>query len=174
MLVVEVFVKSTRGVASGLVFTETLLCVPSSARCHVVIMFFCLSTAENEAADGSSPVHEEQSDPSLDTTQNVSETEHYEQPAEGDEESEEDDKEEDEKEQKHKLDQSQEHDNNNKEVDPVQSEHQHETVLEEDEAQQEGETSRDLTEQEDTEQVDTFFSTMSHRYENATQEGHIL
>lgn len=40
--------------------------------------------------------------------------------------------------------------------------------------QRECETCTDSSEPEDTEQVDTFFSTMSHRYENATQEGHIL
>ncbi|XP_034553991.1 pleckstrin homology domain-containing family A member 8 [Notolabrus celidotus] len=124
------------------------------------------SLSESEAANGNSSVHEEQSDPSLDTTQTASEIEHYEQPEEGgDKSEEEDDEKETEKEEQHKLDQSQEHDNNNEEeVDAVQPQHQLKAALDQDEAEQEGETSRDLTEQEDTEQVDTFFSTMSHRF----------
>lgn len=72
------------------------------------------------------------------------------------------------------MDHSQEHDNNNKEVNAVWPQHQQEDVLDQDEAQQDGKISRDSTEPEDTEQVETFFSTMSHRYENATLEGHIL
>ncbi|XP_074540077.1 pleckstrin homology domain-containing family A member 8 [Halichoeres trimaculatus] len=122
------------------------------------------SLSDIEAANSNSSVHEEQSDPSSDTTQNASEIEHYEQPAEGDEEDDDDDKKEADKEPEPKLDQSKEHDNNNEEVDAVQPQHQHEAVVDKDEAQQEGETSRGLTEQEDTEQVDTFFSTMSHRF----------
>lgn len=51
---------------------------------------------------------------------------------------------------------------------------QQEAVPDQEEAQHECETYRDSVEPEDTEQVETFFSTMSHRYENATQEGHIL
>lgn len=73
------------------------------------------------------------------------------------------------------MDHSQEHGgNNNKEVVAVWPQHQQEDILDQGEAQQEGEISRDSTEPEDTEQVETFFSTMSHRYENATLEGHIL
>lgn len=131
-----------------------------------------------EAADDNSPVHEEPVDPSLHTTQNTSDTdtEHYEQPAEGDEEKEADDPEETKQEQKHRLDQSQEEcDNNSTEVNAaVQPQHEQEAVPDQEEAQHEGETCRDSPEPEDTEQVETFFSTMSHRYENATQEGHIL
>uniref|UniRef100_A0A8C4H8P2 Pleckstrin homology domain-containing family A member 8 n=1 Tax=Dicentrarchus labrax TaxID=13489 RepID=A0A8C4H8P2_DICLA len=109
--------------------------------------------------------HEEPVDPSLHTTQNTSEIEHYDQPAEGDEENEAGDQKEAKQEQKHKLDQSQEHDNNNKEVNAVdQPQHQQEAVPDQEEAQHEGETSRDSTEPEDTEQVETFFSTMSHRF----------
>lgn len=119
-----------------------------------------------EAANSNSSVHEEQPDPSLNTTQNASESEHYELPAEGDDESEEGDQKEAEKEKKHKLDQSQEHDsdNDNEDVDALQPQHEHEEILDKDTMQQEEETSRDLTGQEDTEQVDTFFSTMSHRF----------
>lgn len=124
-----------------------------------------------DAADDKNSVQEERVDPSLHTTQNTPEIKHYDHPAEKDEENGADDQKETKQEQKHKVDQSQEHDNKNEEVNDVQ---QQETVPDRDEAQQEGETSRDSMEPEDTEQVETFFSTMSHRYENATQEGHIL
>ncbi|XP_051261757.1 pleckstrin homology domain-containing family A member 8 isoform X2 [Dicentrarchus labrax] len=123
------------------------------------------SPSDIDAANGNSSVHEEPVDPSLHTTQNTSEIEHYDQPAEGDEENEAGDQKEAKQEQKHKLDQSQEHDNNNKEVNAVdQPQHQQEAVPDQEEAQHEGETSRDSTEPEDTEQVETFFSTMSHRF----------
>ncbi len=131
-----------------------------------------LCHADINSANGNSSVHEERDDITLHTTQNTSETEHYDQPAEEDEENEADDQKE--TKQEHKLDQSQEHDNNNKGVNAVQPQHQQEAVPDQVEARDEGETSRDPTEPEDTEQVETFFSTMSHRYENATQEGHIL
>uniref|UniRef100_A0A3Q3EYE7 Pleckstrin homology domain-containing family A member 8 n=1 Tax=Labrus bergylta TaxID=56723 RepID=A0A3Q3EYE7_9LABR len=75
--------------------------------------------------------------------------------------SEEDDTKETEKEQKHKGDQIQEHDNNNQEVNAVQPQHQQEALPDQEEAQQEVDSS---TEQEDTGQVETFFSTMSHRF----------
>ncbi|XP_041649433.1 pleckstrin homology domain-containing family A member 8 [Cheilinus undulatus] len=120
------------------------------------------SPSDSEAANGNSSISEERVDPSSATIQNTSETEHYEQPAEeGEDENDEDDKDETEKEQKHTPDQSQEHDNNSKEVDAVESQHQQEAVSDQEEAQREGESS---TEQEDTEQVETFFSTMSHRF----------
>lgn len=49
---------------------------------------------------------------------------------------------------------------------------QEEEVTElQDEAQEEF---SDSLEPEDSEQVETFFSTMSHRYDYATQQGHIL
>lgn len=131
-----------------------------------------LCHSDINAANGNNSVPEERVDPTLHTTQNTSEIEHYDQPEEGDEENEADDQKE--TKQEHKLDQSQEHDNNNKEVNAVQPQHQEEAVPDQEEALDEGETSRDPTEPEDTEQVETFFSTMSHRYENATQEGHIL
>ncbi|XP_023258901.1 pleckstrin homology domain-containing family A member 8 isoform X1 [Seriola lalandi dorsalis] len=121
------------------------------------------SPSDIEASDGNGSVHEEQVDPTPHTTQNSSDTEHYDQPPEGAEENEDDEKE-TKQEQEHKVDQSQEHDNNNKEVNAVQPQHQQETVTDQDEGQHEGETSRDSTETEDTEQVETFFSTMSHRF----------
>uniref|UniRef100_A0A3P8SV50 Pleckstrin homology domain-containing family A member 8 n=1 Tax=Amphiprion percula TaxID=161767 RepID=A0A3P8SV50_AMPPE len=96
--------------------------------------------------------------PTLHTTQNTCEIEHYDQPAEGVEDNE-GDKAEEQKE--HKEDQSQEHDNNNIEVNAVQLQ---EDVSDQEETREEGETPRDSTESEDTEQVETFFSTMSHRF----------
>ncbi|XP_037639956.1 pleckstrin homology domain-containing family A member 8 [Sebastes umbrosus] len=120
-----------------------------------------------DAANGNSSVHEEGDDPTLHTTQNTSEIEHYDQPAEGEEEEENeaDDQEETTQEQMHNVDQSQEeHDNNNKEANAVQPQHQQEAVPDQEEAQHEGETSRDSTESDDTEQVETFFSTMSNRF----------
>lgn len=132
-----------------------------------------LCHTDTDAANGNSSVPEEGVEPPSDTTQNTSEIEHYNQPAEGeDEESEAFDETETKEEQKHNVDQSEEErDNNSKEA--VQPQHQQEAVPDQEEAQQEGDASRDSAE-EDTEQVETFFSTMSHRYENATQEGHIL
>lgn len=53
----------------------------------------------------------------------------------------------------------------------VQPQHQQEAVPDQEEAQEEF---SDSLEPEDTEHVETFFSTMSHRYEHATQQGHIL
>ncbi|TMS11186.1 pleckstrin homology domain-containing family A member 8 [Larimichthys crocea] len=115
-----------------------------------------------DAANGNSAVYEEPVDPTLHTTQNTSEIEHYDQPAEGDEENEAGDQRETKQEQKHKVDQSQEHDNNNKEASAaVQPQHEQKAVQDQEEAQHQGETS---TEAEDTEQVETFFSTMSHRF----------
>ncbi|XP_042280334.1 pleckstrin homology domain-containing family A member 8 [Thunnus maccoyii] len=134
------------------------------------------SPSDIDAANGNSSVQEEQVDPSLHTTQNTSETKHYDQPAEGDEENDTDDQKDTKQEQKHKVDQSEEHDNNSEEENAVQPQQQQEAVpdqdeqdeqdeqYEQDEVQHEGETSRDSTEPEDTEQVETFFSTMSHRF----------
>ncbi|CAK6960518.1 pleckstrin homology domain-containing family A member 8 [Scomber scombrus] len=129
------------------------------------------STSDIDAANGNSSVQEERVDPSLHTTQNTSETEHYDHPAEEDEEEDEqndaDDQKETKQEQKHNVDQSQEHDNNNKEESVEQPQQQQDALPdrgEEEEAQREGEMSRDSTEPEDTEEVETFFSTMSHRF----------
>ncbi|KAF1387809.1 hypothetical protein PFLUV_G00083790 [Perca fluviatilis] len=123
------------------------------------------SPSDIDAANSISSVAEGGVDPQLHTTQNTSEIEHYDQPAEGDEENEVDDQKETKEEQKHKADQNHgEQDNNNKEANAVQPRHQQEAVPDQEEAQQEGQTSRDSTEPEDTDQVETFFSTMSHRF----------
>ncbi|KAK9513665.1 hypothetical protein VZT92_027180 [Zoarces viviparus] len=123
------------------------------------------SPSDADGADSNRPVHEEGVDPTSHTTHNASGTEHYEQPAERGEENGADDQKETEQEQPHKVDQSQEeHDNNNKEADLVQPRHQQEAVPDQEEARREGETSRDSPDSEDTEQVETFFSTMSHRF----------
>ncbi|XP_076593239.1 pleckstrin homology domain-containing family A member 8 [Chaetodon auriga] len=123
------------------------------------------SLSDVDAANGNSSVHEEPSDSTLHTTQDTSEIEHYDQPAGGDEESEGGDQKETKQEQKHRLDQSQEHDNNNKEVNAaVQPQHQQEAAADQQEAHQEAEACRGSAEPEDTEQVETFFSTMSHRF----------
>uniref|UniRef100_A0A3P8SUJ3 Pleckstrin homology domain-containing family A member 8 n=1 Tax=Amphiprion percula TaxID=161767 RepID=A0A3P8SUJ3_AMPPE len=115
-------------------------------------------TSPSDVESASSSVHEERVNPTLHTTQNTCEIEHYDQPAEGVEDNE-GDKAEEQKE--HKEDQSQEHDNNNIEVNAVQLQ---EDVSDQEETREEGETPRDSTESEDTEQVETFFSTMSHRF----------
>ncbi|XP_042346543.1 pleckstrin homology domain-containing family A member 8 [Plectropomus leopardus] len=122
------------------------------------------SSPDADAANGNNSVHKEEDDPACHTTLSTPEMEHYDLPAEGHEESEADDQKETKQEQKHNEDQSQEHDNNNKEESAVQPPHSQEAVPDQVEAQHEGETSRDNTEPEDTEQVETFFSTMSHRF----------
>lgn len=127
-----------------------------------------------DATNGKSSGHEEPVDPNLHTTQDTSEIKHYDQPAEGNDENEADDQKETKQEQKHKLDQSQEHENDEEMAATVQPQHQQEAVPDQEEARHESETCSDSVEPEDTEQVETFFSTMSHRYENAIQEGHIL
>uniref|UniRef100_A0A1A8GGB1 Pleckstrin homology domain containing, family A (Phosphoinositide binding specific) member 8 n=1 Tax=Nothobranchius korthausae TaxID=1143690 RepID=A0A1A8GGB1_9TELE len=91
------------------------------------------------------------------TTQNASEIEHYNQSAEGDEEKEAADEEE--QQLLHNVDQSQEN--------AVQCEGQQKDISD----REEDEPPRDSA--ADSEQVETFFSTMSHRYENATQEGSV-
>ncbi|XP_039973800.1 pleckstrin homology domain-containing family A member 8 [Xiphias gladius] len=117
-----------------------------------------------EASNGNCSVQEERVDRTLHTTQNTSEIEHYVQPAEGDEENEADNQKETKEDQKHKVDQSQEYDNISKEANPVRPQHQQEAVTDQDDPKHEVETSRDSTEPQDTEQVETFFSTMSHRF----------
>ncbi|XP_034730560.1 pleckstrin homology domain-containing family A member 8 [Etheostoma cragini] len=121
------------------------------------------SPSDIDATNGIRSVPEGGVDPQLHATQDTFEIEHYNQPAEGDEENEADDQKE--TKQKHKGDQNQERqDNNNKGANAVRPRHQQEAVPDQEEAQQEGQTSRDSTEPEDTEQVETFFSTMSHRF----------
>ncbi|XP_040900570.1 pleckstrin homology domain-containing family A member 8 isoform X2 [Toxotes jaculatrix] len=120
------------------------------------------SLSDTEASSANSSVHEERVDPTLYTTQNTSEIEHYDQPAEGGEENEADDQKGATQEQKHKVDQSQEHDDNNEDANAVQPQIQREAAT--DEPQLENETSRASSEPEDTEHVETFFSTMGHRF----------
>lgn len=123
------------------------------------------SPSDIEASNDDSSVHEEPVDPALHTTQNTSEIEQYDQPAEGgEEEKAADDQKETKPEQNHKVDQSQQHDNNNKKANAVQPQHQQEAVTDRDEPRNQEEISRDSVEPEDTEQVETFFSTMSHRF----------
>uniref|UniRef100_A0A3Q3MD74 Pleckstrin homology domain-containing family A member 8 n=1 Tax=Mastacembelus armatus TaxID=205130 RepID=A0A3Q3MD74_9TELE len=106
-------------------------------------------------------------DSALHNAQNESDPEHYDQPAEGGKANEAEDLKETKQEQKHKMGQSQKCDSsssNNKELNTVRPQHQDDDSPEHDEAQHEDKTSRDSAEPEDTEQVDTFFSTMSHRF----------
>ncbi|XP_061572643.1 pleckstrin homology domain-containing family A member 8 isoform X2 [Cololabis saira] len=111
-----------------------------------------------------SSVQEEEVSPALHTDQNAAEAKHDDQTAGGDENYYPADHEEIEQEQNHKMDQSQEHDNSSSEVDAVQLQHQQEVVLDPEVAPEEDNPSRDSTEPEGTEQVETFFSTMSHRF----------
>ncbi|XP_070691803.1 pleckstrin homology domain-containing family A member 8 [Pempheris klunzingeri] len=120
-----------------------------------------VAPSDIDASNGNDSVQGEQVDPTLHTTQNTSEIEQCSQTSEVDEDNEADEQKETEEE--HKLDQSQEDDSNNKEVDAIQPQ-QEAASTDQEEAQHEGETSRDSTESEDTEQVETFFSTMSHRF----------
>lgn len=120
-----------------------------------------------------SSVHKEGVSPALHTTQDASEVEHQDQPAETDEKTEPDDHKEMKQKPNHNMDQSQEHDNDNKEANAVQLQHQQEVVLEQEVTPEEDNSPRDSTEPEATEKVETFFSTMSHRYEHVTQESHI-
>lgn len=124
-----------------------------------------LCHADIETASSSEAL-KDQVNPTLPTTHKISESEHYEQPAEGDDESEADEQKQTKEEQKDEVDQSQERDRSNGDVNEFQFRHQ-------EEGQEEGEIPRDPSASEDTEQVETFFSTMSHRYENATQEAHM-
>ncbi|MEQ2250449.1 Pleckstrin y domain-containing A member 8 [Ilyodon furcidens] len=85
-------------------------------------------------------------------TQNASEIEHYNQPAEGDDEKSSDQKRNDQE--LHKGDQSEEHDSEREKEN---------TVLDQEASQDQFKTPSNSSES-DTEQVDTFFSTMSHRF----------
>lgn len=138
------------------------------------VCLLCPTESNTTGGDGSIP--EETAEPSPQITQNPSETEHSDQPVEEEEEEEKNDggydEEEREQEEKHKVDQNQEH--NKEEVSPVQPQDQQKAVPDQDEAQQEDPHTQDPALQEEPEQVETFFSTMSHRYGNMPQEGHIL
>lgn len=124
------------------------------------MVFFCSATA-TEVTNSESTTQEDPGDPHAHTVQDAPESKHYDTSA-----GEADDKQADE-EQKHNVVQSQEEESCS---DAVQQHQEQEAAGD----QRECETCTDSPEPEDTEQVETFFSTMSHRYENATQEGHIL
>ncbi|XP_076016910.1 pleckstrin homology domain-containing family A member 8 [Genypterus blacodes] len=121
------------------------------------------SPAANKASNGSSSAQEEPGDSAAPhTTHNTPEEEHYHQPAEVEEE--EGDADDQEKgEQEHKEDQTPECDMN-----PVQPQHQAEPAPPEQEEPQNQED--DPAEPGDTEQVETFFSTMSHRFSDIRLE----
>lgn len=125
----------------------------------------CHTDVETSSRQSAGP--EEPLDPNA--TQETSETTPSEQPAERSLEDEADGSEEKETNQelKHKLDQSEEH----SEETADQPQQKEEAVEEQEEAQEEF---SDSLEPEDSEQVETFFSTMSHRYDYATQQDHIL
>lgn len=126
----------------------------------------CHTDVETSSRQSAGP--EEPLDPNA--TQEVTETEVSEQPAQLSIEHEAgaaNDKETN-QELKHKLDQSNEHSDEMAEL-PEQEEEA--AVEEQEEAQEEF---SDSLEPEESEQVETFFSTMSHRYDYATQQDHIL
>ncbi|MED6256862.1 Pleckstrin y domain-containing A member 8 [Ataeniobius toweri] len=100
----------------------------------------------------SSIVRSEQVNRAAHITQNASEIEHYNQPAEGDDEKSSDQKRNDQE--LHKGDQSEEHD----------SEREKENTVLDQEASQDQFRTPSNSSESDTEQVDTFFSTMSHRF----------
>ncbi|XP_041844297.1 pleckstrin homology domain-containing family A member 8 isoform X2 [Melanotaenia boesemani] len=108
-------------------------------------------------------VHEEQVDCASYTNQSVCETEHYDQPPGGTEETEAAAQNEV-KQQKHKVDQSQQHDDDDSREENAVPLLQQDAVLDQKEALEEGKTPKDSSESENTEQVETFFSTMSHRF----------
>ncbi|MEQ2290369.1 Pleckstrin y domain-containing A member 8 [Ameca splendens] len=100
----------------------------------------------------SSIVRSEQVNRAAHITQNASEIEHYNQPAEGDDEKSSDQKRNDQE--LHKEDQSEEHD----------SEREKENNVLDQEASRDQFRTPSNSSESDTEQVDTFFSTMSHRF----------
>ncbi|XP_068613855.1 pleckstrin homology domain-containing family A member 8 [Brachionichthys hirsutus] len=123
----------------------------------------CSGSGNSEiiAANGEKTVHKQSVEPTLPTTHNASETEEYDQPAEEIEENHADQRK---AEHEDKLGPDQNQQNNHKEVvTAFHPQHQQEAGNDQEEAQQEGETCRD-SESEDEEQVETFFSTMSHRF----------
>ncbi|XP_028985818.1 pleckstrin homology domain-containing family A member 8 [Betta splendens] len=118
------------------------------------------SPSDTDATSNSS-VHKEQADHTLHTVHNI---EHYDQLPKDNEEDGADNQIKTKPEQKYKVDQSQQPDVNSKEVNALPSQHRQEGVPDKDKAQLDSEISRDSAEPEDTEQVETFFSTMSHRF----------
>ncbi|XP_037532949.1 pleckstrin homology domain-containing family A member 8 [Nematolebias whitei] len=108
--------------------------------------------------------HKEQVSPDTHTTHNASEIEHFDQPAEGDEEVEAADQMK-KKPQLHYLDQSKDADSRSREGVAVQLELQEKEILDQEESDEGEKTPMDSAESDsDTEQVETFFSTMSHRF----------
>lgn len=120
----------------------------------------CCATA-TEVTNSESTTHEDLVDPNAHLAQDAPE------PTQSDTSASEADENQTNQERKHKADQSQEEENCSDAVQHLQEQEAAPGRLE-------CETYTDSAEPEDTEQVETFFSTMSHRYENATQEGHIL
>lgn len=123
-------------------------------------MCFVCSASAAEVTNAKSTTHEDPVDPNTPTAQEAPESKHY------DTSTREADEKLTDQEEKHKVDQSQEEETC---ADALRHHQEHEAAPD-----RECETCTDSAEAEDTEQVETFFSTMSHRYENATQEGHIL
>lgn len=122
---------------------------------------FCSATA-TEVINSKSMTDEDPVDPNAHTARDALESKHYDMTSRED-----DDEKQTNQEQKHKVDQSPEEESC---TDDVQHHQEQEAAPD----QRQCETCTDPAEPEDTEQVETFFSSMSHRYENATQEGHIL
>ncbi|KAM9309617.1 pleckstrin homology domain-containing family A member 8 [Pholidichthys leucotaenia] len=108
------------------------------------------SSSSSDFQTANTLVQKELVDHPVHTTQSTTEIKHYNQSGEGEEDS-------DAHEPWHKVDQNQEHANNNSKVSTG-------ALQQQEEAQDEGETLRDSVELEDMEQVETFFSTMSHRF----------
>uniref|UniRef100_A0A672I164 Pleckstrin homology domain-containing family A member 8 n=1 Tax=Salarias fasciatus TaxID=181472 RepID=A0A672I164_SALFA len=114
--------------------------------------------------------HMEQAVSTLHTTQDTSDNEHYDEPPEGDEEDEADGRTQADEEQDHNGDQSQDVEVSSGEGNGVCLQHQEEArsdqaeTEKEEEEEEEEEGAKDSAEAEDTEQVETFFSTMSHRF----------
>ncbi|KAG7475694.1 pleckstrin-likey domain-containing family A member 8 [Solea senegalensis] len=123
-----------------------------------------LTPSDTEASKVNSSVHAERVNPTLNTTQNASEDEHYDQLAVGTKAA---DQNTTKPECNHKEDQSQEHENNNnddEDTSTVQPLLPQQATTDQDEPQNDDEAFRDSLEPEDTEQVETFFSTMGHRF----------
>ncbi|XP_056141748.1 pleckstrin homology domain-containing family A member 8 isoform X2 [Lampris incognitus] len=113
-----------------------------------------LSQTDNNTAGDDSILSAEEAEKA---TQNPSESENVDQPREdGDNEGVREEG------QKHKADQSQEH--NKQEVSHLQPQDQQEAITDQDESEFKDCTFQDSTQPEETEQVETFFSTMSHRF----------
>ncbi|XP_014882194.1 pleckstrin homology domain-containing family A member 8 [Poecilia latipinna] len=109
----------------------------------------------------SSVVHSKQVLPAAHNTQEAAEIEHYNQPSGGESEKICDQEERDQE--LRKVDQSEKHDGKIGEKSSVALECQREAVFDQEESQDQFKTPSESSES-DTEQVDTFFNTMSHRF----------